>query len=874
MRLTLFPTPRRDLLLFGALGLLFLASAAYEARHARAALEFARDPQSVAAAPVMVGRATNEIERVGGEAAGADLKPGDRLLSVAGRPYVGRADLARAGLGSVVGDPVEVRVERDGQERTVRVALAPAVLSTPALVIVLEVVTPLLCLTLGFGVAAVRRYDPRAWVLLLLMLSFAHFAAISGFEVRAWEPGLRDAGLFFHSLLRGLWPPAMLMFGVVFPERAEWDRKRPWLKWLVIGPAIAGAVTESTFATIEATDYAAALPLNRWIEPAMPALIVVNMLAVGLFFASMGYRLGTARAPDSRRRLALLLYGAGIGLTPIWLIVLLGLFGAGRILSPWLIVTAILLLALFPVTLAYVIVVERAMDVRVILRQGLQYALAQRAVLALQVGVFGAVAVLALRMASDASLRQVDRLSTLAVGVLFVVLARRVAVALRTFLDRRFFREAVSAEHVLHDLSDEVRMIVETRTLLDTVARRVSAALHVPRLATLLAQEDAFAVVHAFGSEVRPEARFARDGPTAERLRREGTAVRVYPEDPHSWVNREEAAAERPALTALHAELLLPLRIKQELLGFLSLGPKLSEEPYSPSDVRLLSLVAAQTALALENGRLTTRIAVEVARAARLDREIEIAREVQEGLFPQEYPPIDGLDFAGYCRPAAGVGGDYYDFVSPRPGVLGIAIGDVAGKGIPAALLMAGLQASLRSHASATAADLPGLMNGINRLLCEASPANRYATFFYGEYEADGGRLRYVNAGHNAPFLIRTDGAVERLSDGGPVVGLIPSAAYSTFETVLRPGDRLVGFTDGISEAMDGADNEWGEERLLEVIRACDGLTARDTIDAVLRAADTFVAGAKQHDDMTLVGVRAFDSGPLSREHPTPSIAS
>jgi sigma-B regulation protein RsbU (phosphoserine phosphatase) len=181
--------------------------------------------------------------------------------------------------------------------------------------------------------------------------------------------------------------------------------------------------------------------------------------------------------------------------------------------------------------------------------------------------------------------------------------------------------------------------------------------------------------------------------------------------------------------------LLLPVGTKQNLLGILSLGPKLSEEPYSSSDVQLLRSVAAQTGLALENSRLTKAVASEMAQRERLNREIEIAREVQERLFPQRLPVMAGIDFCGACRPALGVGGDYYDFLELPNGDLGVAVGDVSGKGIAAALLMASLQASLRGQVLSGQGNLARLMTNVNQLVYEATPANRYATFFYGQFE-------------------------------------------------------------------------------------------------------------------------------------------
>jgi sigma-B regulation protein RsbU (phosphoserine phosphatase) len=313
-------------------------------------------------------------------------------------------------------------------------------------------------------------------------------------------------------------------------------------------------------------------------------------------------------------------------------------------------------------------------------------------------------------------------------------------------------------------------------------------------------------------------------------------------------------------LAALQSELLLPLAVRDKLLGFISLGPKKSEEPYTGSDVRLLKSVAAQTGLALENANLMREIADEVAQRERLNREVEIAREVQERLFPQKLPAIAGLDYAGHCRPALGVGGDYYDFLALPQGHLGVAIGDVSGKGIAAALMMASLQASLRGEATRAPENLAAAVGNVNRLVYEASAENRYATFFYGQYDPVTRKFDYVNAGHNPPMLFHCSTGqwiVKRLDVGGTVVGLLETFPYQQGAVSLVEGDILVAYTDGISEAMDSADEEWGEVRMMKTVEACGGFTAQKILDRIFKDADAFVAGAKQHDDMTLVVLRA-----------------
>jgi phosphoserine phosphatase RsbU/P len=301
------------------------------------------------------------------------------------------------------------------------------------------------------------------------------------------------------------------------------------------------------------------------------------------------------------------------------------------------------------------------------------------------------------------------------------------------------------------------------------------------------------------------------------------------------------------------------------LMGLMTLGPKRSEEPYTPTDLRLLESVATQTGLALEIGNLARSLANEATHRERIHREIEVAREVQERLFPQEFPAIDGVSLAGHCRPQQGVGGDYYDSFLLDDGRMGLAIGDVSGKGISAALLMASLRASLRGMTLDAPDDLATMMDKVNRLVYEASATNRYATFFFATYNMQTHELIYVNAGHNPPFLVRRNGDgfnVERLEAGGPVIGLLPFAKYEEQRCVLQPGDLLLAYTDGISEALSEHEEEWGEDRMLTAAQTLPDGCAQQVLEHLFAEADRFTGIAPQFDDMTLLVLKL-------QEHPS-----
>jgi sigma-B regulation protein RsbU (phosphoserine phosphatase) len=814
---------------------------------------------------VMPATASASLEIVRPDAERLGLRSGDTLLAVNGQKYGGTAILSEAYAKARPGNRIELRVESASGEHSVVLPVTPGTTPPSQIVfdVLLNIVAPIGCVLLGAWVVLVRPRDRLAWILFGLMLCFSQ--SFSSFKIESWGPLYREIGMAYRTALSAGLAIFMFLFGFFFPEPFPFYARMPaWRKWiptLVIAPILVEVAYAVVASIAEMTDYARAREIVRAFHPIDTPLRTYLYCVVSFgFFASIFTKSSMAISRDAKRRLQLLYWGATVALLPPLGIELFAQYRGKsmyEIFPDWLIAIALILTTLFPLTMAYVIVVQRALDVRVALRQGLQYGLAKNGILVLQ-GIAALVIVLAALPILTRSEGSPAKIAVAAIGLLLIFTIRRAADRLRTWTDHRFFREAYNAEQVLSELSDQVRSIVETRPLIETVAARISETLHVPRVAVLLGGGGMFRPAFALGYGSPPDVGFLANNGTLRILEKQREPARVYLDDPGSWLYREPEVSEedRGKLSALDSELLLPLSTRDKLLGFISLGPKLSDEPYSGTDVRLLKSVAAQTGLALENARLMSAIADEVGHRERLNREVEIAREVQERLFPQTTPPISGIEYSGACRPALGVGGDYYDFLALPGGHLGIAIGDVSGKGIAAALMMASLQASLRGEATRAPENLAALVANVNHLVFEASSANRYATFFYAQYDAEARRLTYVNAGHNPPMLFRRDGEhwrITRLEIGGTVVGMFKTYPYKQAAVTIAPGDVFIAFTDGISEAMNAADEEWGEERLIETVEQCDGLTPSEIIARILEAADGFVAGAQQHDDMTLV---------------------
>jgi len=267
--------------------------------------------------------------------------------------------------------------------------------------------------------------------------------------------------------------------------------------------------------------------------------------------------------------------------------------------------------------------------------------------------------------------------------------------------------------------------------------------------------------------------------------------------------------------------------------------------------MRLIFLVAFVWVVAELKGALERE---RRAAAERLERDVRIAQEVQARLFPQRPPRSAAVDLHGLCRPARGVAGDYYDFLDLGTGRLGLAVGDVAGKGISAALLMASLQGALRSHAALSPDGEPvEAVRVINAQLHARTDSRRFATFFWGVFDSRSRTLRYVNAGHNPPMLLEPDGALERLRTGGPPLGVFSEASYRQGAVEIRPGATLLVFSDGITEAPDPDGEEFGDARLERAFRDAAPGGAASICDAVLASVFEFQAGVPPEDDMTVV---------------------
>jgi phosphoserine phosphatase RsbU/P len=286
------------------------------------------------------------------------------------------------------------------------------------------------------------------------------------------------------------------------------------------------------------------------------------------------------------------------------------------------------------------------------------------------------------------------------------------------------------------------------------------------------------------------------------------------------------------------------------------------EKPWA--NARLLEILQKQVSLGRERRASRRRMAQEnhdhqelALQFRRQEQERAEAHAIQEGLLPKSVPQQPGYEIAGAWQPAQSIGGDYYDVLSFDESTLGLCIADVAGKGLPAAILMSNLQAAVRGLASPSLSP-EGLCQRLNSLVCHNTGSDRFITFFYAQLDGPQRLLRYTNAGHNAPIVLHRDGSHERLEAGGGVLGVFPHQVFAAGSARLAPGDRVLLFTDGVTEAYDAEGVEFGEARLLNVLREHSAASASALQQKILAAAGEFSRG-QWHDDATLLVLAVQD---------------
>jgi phosphoserine phosphatase RsbU/P len=786
------------------------------------------------------------LVEVGSPAARAGLETGDRIRGINGAPLDSRHAF-NLWDRQPADREIVLTVERGRAIVPVRLVAhlpegVPFSLRGLLRTSLLEVLAffPVVFLAVGLAVLALRPYDPYAWLMAGL---FACFLTITAFPraTSGLPPGLGRFVLAYRAIALPAIPALFYGFFAVFPARSVIDRALPWLKWLLV----AGWMLFSL------PNLGRGAPLSPpWMVDLMGAAaadtVRLGYLLSGIPLGIVALTLNATRAPtpEARRKARVLLWGTVAGAMPIMIVSMAQLlFGLDA--PSWVNTGAVMMASIFPISFAYAVVRHRVLDIPVLLKRSARYLLVRRGFAVLLVLLAATVTGIFTLIVSQ--LFEINVTVATAAGVAFgVAMSAGSAPLVRratTRIDRAFFRAAYDSTAILESLADEMRTASSRQSLATLLEAKISEALRPVTMAVFL--EDVDGRLHPFASRGRANLPpLPVSVPFLQELARRG----------QPWDISQGSKEEAPQfLRDSNAEMLVPiLRRDGRLAGMLVPGPRVSEEPYSGDDKRLLRSVASQAGVELDNIRLAETIAERLDAERAAMREIEIARQVQFRLFPQKQPEMRTLDYAGGCLQAQRVGGDYYDFVALGPGRVGLVVADISGKGIAGALLMANLQANLRSQYTLASDDLPRLLKSVNQLFFDNTAENQYATLFFADYADDTRTVRFANCGHFPPFLMRAYGTVEQLMPTAMVLGLFEAWSTTTCERQLHPGDTLVIYTDGVIEATNHQDQEFGNERLLATMREHRHLPAADLVTTIHAEVQRFSAGSLS-DDLTVV---------------------
>lgn len=478
-----------------------------------------------------------------------------------------------------------------------------------------------------------------------------------------------------------------------------------------------------------------------------------------------------------------------------------------------------------PLSFAAAILKYRLMNIDIIIRKTVAYAFLTGAIIVMYLILVGGLGTLLVSITGVQNQTMVIA-STLVVALLFVPLRNR----LQTLVDRNLFRHKYDYPEALRAISADTLTANDLATFLRSAAEKIQQALQNRAVAIFVTRHEELVAAAKVG--------LADSLVGTMRMRREPLVPMLdRPFDPTRRQLPDDFAA---AVKRVEAKLIVPVNTPgTPANGFIALAPKLTNAPFDVEDIDFLRATADQLDLGID------RI-----RQQREEADYEQARSIQQSLLPREMPRVEGVELSGIWQPARTMGGDYYDVLKLSDTELAVCIGDVAGKGMPAALLMSGLQAAVRASASGSPREL---CERVRRVVVSSLTGGRFVTFFYATIDTAAMRLRWCNAGHNAPVLARADGSVVRLAEGGPAFSrLFRDDPYTEKELALQRGDRLVLFTDGVSEASGGEGEMFGEPRIEELVAANLALGAHELQQTVAGAATAF-SGGELDDDLTLV---------------------
>ncbi|MEE9170864.1 MAG: SpoIIE family protein phosphatase, partial [bacterium] len=631
-----------------------------------------------------------------------------------------------------------------------------------------------------------------------------------------------------------LWGPSILHFFMVFPAQISLLHKRPKIVYLFYLPSILGLYY--------------AFIIN-------PKLRLLGSIIIGLYFASSFYLLGKSRrkitTPHEQRSMRVIKYGMYFGLTPLAILAFLpdlvinlfGITAVGVVFG---------LMGLLPISFGYAIMRYGLMDVEIIIKKSLIYSLLTSSLVLLY---------LLIVMGLGGYLADKFGLGGQTGNILFLIIValafQPVRNGIQNFVDRRFYRRRYEYQKTLLKLSQELPGLINISDILNRVTDTISRAMYVSNVMIHLYDQKAERYILRSQSRGKKTPQISwKDEPNGlvDLIKTEKSCCLFYKIEEDERYNNLPVS-DKLKIEKSGAVLTIPMFYQDALFGIIGLGPKRSGQVYNQEDMDLLQTVAGNAAVALVNARLHQ----EDLRKQRFESELVMARRIQEGLLPKQDPNLPGLEITGISKPASIVGGDYFDFIPMSDDQILLLVGDVSGKGMPAAIYMSKVQGMVQMAAGVHNSPKNILMN-VNRRIYRGLDRKSFITMIAALVDGKQREISFSRAGH-MPILVKRKNKIEFITSKGIGLGLeagdIFDREIEEFRINLEKGDFCVLFSDGVTEAQNQQKEAYGECRLQSILENGNAATAVELKDLLLKDIQEFQSGAEQVDDVTFVIVRA-----------------
>ena len=766
----------------------------------------------------------------------AGLRNLDWLLAIDGVPVMSVRDPNMLINRHATGEHAVYRVERDGRSFETKIEIIKLI-EFPYIGFFL----------LGFGFLVVGLFVVYLKPEGRLQRQFGRYGILSMFYFGlvtvsldpAVDPPWKIALIGYGFLLsRVLAPPVFVHFFLRFPAR----RRVADRKWLL--PALYAGALLCSAPLLYQVFISSMIPL-RLVGYGLTALHGFYIAGLVIFAHSYFGRIPKEERPPLRPIVQAVLIGVA---AVLYLLILSTVHPFAPYFDPELLIPVVLMAGV-PPAFGYAIIRSRLMDIGFVVKRSIIYGIITAAIVGVYVlVVFGFGSIVGFIIGREEN-QILAVLAFLVIAFLFDPVKRRV----QEWVDRIFYQERYNYQRALLEFSSELPSMMNLEQILELIVSRISSTMHIEKVAVVICEDSTGCgvVTRGFDEDALPLEKKDSGLPAHFLATRAAQSFALRAEELDAL---PLPASETRALVDAGVMLSVPLLMQDRLIGVIHVGVKKSGKLYSQEDADLLATVAGKAAIAIENARLH----LSEIEKQKMEHQLLLARRIQEGLLPKSRPLIDGLDITGISLPAQSVGGDYFDFIPVNGTQMLVAIGDVSGKGMPAALYMSKVQGMIQ-----LAAQMHGspreILTQVNRRMVDGMEKNSFITMLLALFDPETRTVRICRAGHTLPLLSHNGEARYINADGigmGLEKGELFDSQLQELELRYEPGAVFVLYSDGLTEMMNSARQEFGEDRLRAHVRAAPSSDATTLQDSIVAEAMRFKGEAMQHDDMTLVVVK------------------